>query len=440
MHLIPRPCESAWGAGRVAVAEPVVRIDPTAGPAGSTHPERYTLLVEDSGVTILAASGVGVSHARRTLDQLRDADGTAPCGVVRDEPRYDWRGLSLDIARHFFGVEVLRAVIDLLARYKFNVLHLHLTDDQGWRIETPTRPEFAQVSGPTASGGDVGGYLTVADFEGIVAYAAERFIEVIPEIDVPGHVNAATHACGDLMPDGRPTPAYGGLEVGFSRLTYDLPATRPFLRDVFGDLAGVTPGQFLHIGGDEAHQLGTDEYVRLVEAACAEVTEAGKRVVCWQEGAQAPLPAGSVVQWWDPRIDPAPVLRAAADGARVVISPSDRIYLDMKYTTDYPDGQDWAALIEVRDSYEWEPLEVLEGLSPESIVGVEAAIWTENIATADALFAMLLPRLTAVAEVAWTAPAGRDWVDFRRRVAAEAGHWRAAGLAFHPSPQIDWVG
>ena len=436
---------AADGLPAVAPLAVVLRLDAAAGPEGSASDERYSVVVDAAGATLAAPTPAGLRHAAQTLARLVDAPvaGERPArvahAVVEDAPRYPWRGLSVDLARHFFGLDALRAVVDVLAAYKLNVLHLHLTDDQGWRIESPTRPELAKLSSDgDCSEGD-GGHLSLADFRALQDYAADRFVRVVPEIDVPGHINAATHVYGELRPDGVPTDAYTGIEVGFSRLTFDLPATEQFLRDVFTDLARATDGEHVHFGGDEVLTMEADEYARFVELCERVVLEAGKKPVAWQEAAKAPLRPGTIVQYWDThKADLTYLVDAARAGARVLLSPANKVYLDMKYTADFPLGQDWAGLVELRDAYEWEPEDVVEGLPASSIEGVEGAVWTERIPTTDDLFTMLLPRLAAVAEVAWTAPERKDWDDFRGRVAAEAPAWRRDGRSFHATPQVDW--
>ncbi|WP_149202356.1 family 20 glycosylhydrolase [Actinotalea subterranea] len=412
--------------------------------------EAYRLEVSTERVVVTALAGAGLFRGVITLQQSSRPSGgglyeVPPVHVV-DHPRFSWRGLSVDLARHFFDLEQLRSVVDLMASYKLNVLHLHLTDDQGWRLEIPSRPELTAVSGTTAVGGDPGGWLTGQDYAAIVTHAASRFITVVPEIDIPGHVNAALHAYGELTPSGEPTREYTGTDVGFSRLHVDLPGTAPFLRDVLGDVAAMTPGAHVHIGGDEVLTMDAEEYRRLVHLAMAEVDAAGKVVVGWQEVATALVPDGApadaaapvVVQYWDEREGADDVTRAALAGADVLLSPASKVYLDMRYDASTPLGLDWAGHIEVRDSYEWEPLDVLPGVPRERVVGVEAAVWTETIRTSDDLFFLLLPRLAAVAEVAWSAPGRRGWESFAARVPAHVPRWETAGLVWYRSPQIDW--
>ncbi|QAY64635.1 beta-N-acetylhexosaminidase [Xylanimonas allomyrinae] len=432
------------GAGPDALAEgaPGVVVELRRDDAAPGGPEGYVLDVRDDGVTVTAAEAAGLLHGMRTLRQLVTARRTVPTVVVRDSPRYAWRGLTLDVARHWFGPAVLRRVVDLAGTYKLRVLHLHLTDDQGWRLEVPSHPELTQRSGHTQVGGAVPdgerGWLTVEEFRDLQDYAAARFVEIIPEIDVPGHTNAALHACGDLNPDGAPTPAYGGIEVGFSRLWAGNPATEPWVRDVLGDVAAMTAGRFVHIGGDEALTLAADEYARLVALAVDAVRAAGKTPLAWQEAAVAA--PGVTLQYWDPRADAAPFPRAAAAGSRFVLSPASHAYLDLKYDAGHPIGQDWMGFVDVRDAYDWEPATAVPGLPADAVEGVAAALWTETVVTPDDVFSMLLPRLPALAEVAWTAPGGRDWASFRERVARHARVWDAEGWAWHPTRQVAWPG
>lgn len=448
--------------------------DPAAGPAGSDNPERYTLTVTADGATVAAPGRAGLLHGARTLRQLvnagrRETTGPLEVGavVVRDEPRYAWRGLSFDVVRHWFGPADLRAVVDLVGSYKMNRLHLHLTDDQGWRLEIPSRPALTEKSSQGAVSGATGGFLRADEYRELQEYAAEREIVIVPEIDVPGHVNAATHAYGELMPSGEPTDTYDGIEVGFSKLHIDLPATEPFLRDVFTDVARMTLGPWVHFGGDEVLVMRPEEFGRFVELCQEIVAGAGKTPVAWQEAAgsahgdQAAVAAlagdagepgttvsdgeeptlvrpGTVLQYWDTRPDPAPFVRAAEAGAKFVMSPADRAYLDMKYTPEHPLGQQWAAFVELHDSYDWDPTTLIDGLPESAIEGVSAAVWTETLLNRDDLFSMLLPRLAAVAETAWSRPEAKDWESFRARVAVEAGTWRRDGATYHPTPQIDW--
>ena len=411
--------------------------------------EGYRLAVSGAGVRIEAAGAAGLFRGITTLRQLLPArvecpeatPGPWPVPGVRiaDRPRFAHRGAMLDVARHFFGVADVRRYLDLAALYKLNVLHLHLTDDQGWRLAIDSWPRLATHGGSTAVGGGAGGYFTKADFAEIVRYAAERFITVVPEIDTPGHTNAALASYAELNCDGAVQPLYIGTEVGFSSLCLQLPATYAFLGDVFGELAELTPGPLVHLGGDEAHSTPRADYLRFVPDAARIVNGHGKRVMGWQEVADSRLPPGSVVQYWgtgDAR-SAERALAAAAQRAQIVMSPADRAYLDMKYDPEAPYGLFWAGHVDVRRSYDWDPAEQVPGLPESSIAGVEAPLWTETLRTIDELEYMAYPRLPGIAEIGWS-PAGRSWSEYRHRLGAQSARWAALDVNYFRAPDVPW--
>lgn len=395
--------------------------------------EAYRLEVDAERVVVSALDARGLLRGLATLEQLAHPvdDGVlVPPVLVVDHPRFAWRGLCVDVARHWFGPETLRSVVGLLFSLKLNVLHLHLTDDQGWRIESPSHPSLAAVSGRTAVGGDPGGFLSVAEFASLVTFAEARGITVVPEIDLPGHVNAALHACAELTPGAEGRPAYTGVGVGFSRLHAELPATAPFVADVLADIAAITPGPYVHIGGDEALTMHAAEYDHLVGHAAGVVARAGKTVVGWQEVLRTALPPGSLVQYWDERRSDAALAAAVDAGTRLVLSPASRLYLDMRYDAGTPMGSDWAGYIDLRRAYEWDPATLL-GIPERAIAGVEAAIWTENVRTPKDLFGLLLPRLAAVAEVGWSPGDRVGFAGFTGRLRHITPRWDAQGLPWH---------
>lgn len=395
--------------------------------------EAYRLEVDAERVIVTALDACGLLRGLATLEQLARPSETGvvvPPVLVVDHPRFAWRGLCVDLARHWFGPETLRLLVGLLYSVKLNRLHLHLTDDQGWRIDSPSHPALAEVSGRTAVGADPGGFLSTGEYGALVTFAAARGITVVPEIDLPGHVNAALHACPDLTPGGEGRPAYTGVGVGFSRLHVELPATLPFVTDVLRDVADITPGPYLHIGGDEALTMHAAEYDHLVRHAADVVTRAGKTVIGWQEAVRAPLPPGSLVQYWDERDGDAAMVAAVDAGARLVLSPASRMYLDMRYDAATPMGSDWAGYIDLRRAYEWDPATLLP-VPEDAVAGVEAAIWTENVRTHRDLFGLLLPRLAAAAEVAWSPRARIEYAGFTHRLRRLTPRWDAQGLAWH---------
>lgn len=351
-------------------------------------------------------------------------------------PAWGWRGLSLDVARHWFGVEGIEIVLELMEPLELNVLHLHLTDDQAWRIAIPGWPELTQRSGTGAVGGDGGGHLDAGEWEHLRAVARRRGIALVPEIDVPGHTHAALHAVAGLNTDGTREPAYEGIEVGFSTLTMRAPLTRRFVTEIFSRATALGEGT-VHIGGDESLSTSHADYLEIVGLAVETVHRAGGRVVAWQEAADL-LGPGDLVQVWDERQDFRRIVEAARRGVGVVLSPASRTYLDAKYTEDFPLGLTWAGTSELRDCLEWDPTAVVPGLDPSAIAGVEAAIWSETTRTLRDLTTLMLPRLAAVADVAVRGSGVGRWETFRGRVAGMAEQWERLGVAWHRSPGVDW--
>ncbi|MDX6742917.1 beta-N-acetylhexosaminidase [Actinocorallia sp. A-T 12471] len=407
--------------------------------------EGYLLDVAEGGVRLRAHTDEGLFRAVQTLRQLLPPQiesptpsagpWTLPYVAVEDGPRYAWRGVMLDVARHFFDVAAVKGFIDRVVPYKFNVLHLHLSDDQGWRLEMAGYPRLTEHGSTTAVGGPPGGFFTQDDFKEIVAYAAERYLTVVPEIDVPGHTQAAMSSYPFLSTQEAPE-LYEGVEVGFSELAIHRDSTYAFLDDVFGELSALTPGGFLHIGGDEALSTTPEDYAHFMSRVLPLVGERGKTVVAWQEAASAPgLPPGVHLQYWRPTSEDVPdaLTAAARAGAKLVMSPADRVYLDQKYAEDTELGLKWAGTVSVRQSYEWDPEALVPGAE---VAGVEAPLWTETLHTPDDLDHMLFPRLPGVADVAWSA-APRDWDSHARRLRAHTARWEAAGITtYYRAPEL----
>jgi hexosaminidase len=394
-------------------------------------------------------------HAVQTLRQLLPAAiesdqnmratgaWSLPPGRIVDRPRFAWRGGMLDVARHFFTVDEVKQYVDLLALYKFNTMHLHLSDDQGWRIQINSWPKLTTVGGATEVGGGPGGFYTKADYAEIVRYARDRFITVVPEIDMPAHTHAATASypelgCGRPMPDpplNAATPTlYTGTAVGFSALCHDKAVTFRFVDDVVRELAAMTPGPYIHLGGDEVEVLTPQQYAAFVERVQGIVARHGKTMVGWDEIGRAKLRPGTIAQMW--RADTS--VAAVRQGARVIMSPATKAYMDMKYTPATEIGLDWAALIELQTAYDWDPVTHFNGVTERDVLGVEAPLWSETVVNITAAEYLLMPRLPAIAEVGWTANAGKDWESFRRRIAAHAPRWRFLGINYYPSPQVAW--
>jgi hexosaminidase len=403
-------------------------------------------------VRLEAGSAEGLFRGVQTLRQLlppsvesptvKPGPWTMPGVEVQDSPRFAWRGTMLDVARHFFTVEQVERYIDLAALYKINTLHLHLSDDQGWRIAIDGWPRLATYGGSTAVGGGKGGYYTQADYTQIVRYAADRYMTVVPEIDGPGHTNAALASYARLNCDGKAPPLYTGTDVGFSSWCIAKSVTYELLDDVLGQLARLTPGPYLHVGGDEAHSTTPADYATFIERVGPIVSEYGKKMAGWNEIGAAKIPAGSVAQYWSTakgsEKDTQTARDAVAQEAKIVMSPANHAYLDIKYDAGTPLGQDWAGLVEVRDSYDWDPATLVDGVAEKDVLGVEAPLWSETIATNDDIDYMTFPRLPAIAEIGWSPQAERSWTGFRPRLAAQGPRWSAMSVNYYRSPQVPW--
>jgi hexosaminidase len=404
--------------------------------------EAYRIEVGDGSVTITAPHPAGHGFAVQTLLQAAtttgsDAAGTGaavsfPEGSVVDAPRFGWRGVMIDIARHFFPVEDLLAVVDLMAAYKLDTLHLHLADDQGWRIEIEAYPALTEVGASTEVGGGEGGFLTRDDYRALVAYAERRGVTVVPEIDMPGHTNAALLSVPELNCDGVAPEPYTGMSVGFSSLCIGDPDVEEFVRTVLTELAEMTPAPYLHVGGDEAHSTTSADYEAFMADTVEVVRGLGKVAVGWEEIGAVADGRDLVVQHW---LDEATAEGAVAEGASVLLSPSSVLYFDMAYGEFAPDGNSWAGTTDTREVYDWEPWEAL-AVDRSALLGVEAPLWTELVETADEIELRLLPRLPALAEVAWSHPDRMGWEGFRDRIRSHLVAWRAAGVGFVDDPGL----
>jgi hexosaminidase len=405
--------------------------------------EGYTLVVAPDGIRVTGRTAAGVFYAVQTLRQLMPASiefqGTQPYALsipaarVEDRPRFVWRGAMLDVARHFFGPADVRRYIDLMALYKLNRLHLHLSDDQGWRLEIKSWPRLTSHGGSTKVGGGPGGYYTQQEYTDLIAYARDRFITIIPEIDMPSHINAALASVPELNCDGVAPPLYTGIEVGFSNFCVDKDITYKFIDDVVREIADLTPAPYFHIGGDEVKKITPAQYRTFVERVQGIVESHGKTVIGWDEVATATLLPATIVQQWRPgekfTVPPA---------TKVILSPAHKIYLDMQYHTATPIGQHWAAYVDVPEAYQWDPATVIAGVNEASILGVEAPIWSETMATMRDVEYLAFPRLAGAAEIAWSPAAGRTWDEYRQRLGGQAQRWAGLGINAYWSPTVPW--
>jgi hexosaminidase len=406
--------------------------------------EGYTLSVRTNVITITALNQTGLFHGIQTLRQLfpaaiesqtrQNRQWIIPDLTIRDKPRFAWRGVMLDVARHFFGVSDVKRLIDEMAYYKFNHLHLHLTDDQGWRIAISSWPALTSIGGNTQSGGGPGGFYTQEQYADIVAYAQSCKITIVPEIDMPGHCNAALASYAFLSDDAKTRAPYTGSDVGFSSFAIYKESTYSFIDDVVREIAALTPGPYIHLGGDEARTLPDSDYVQFIMRIQTIVRHHDKQLIGWEEISKAVLSPSTIVQLWTSEN----AVSAVKQGAKVIMSPSSKAYMDMKYNVSTPLGQDWAGMIEVKDGYDWDPATLVSGIRETNILGIEAPLWTETISTFDDAEFMIFPRLPGYAEIGWSPQAGRSWGDYSIRLAEHGTRLTKMGIRFYRSTQIKW--
>ncbi|MFE6030688.1 beta-N-acetylhexosaminidase [Streptomyces niveus] len=446
--------------------------------------ERHGLEITEEGVRVWGPTPEAVHRGLTSLRQLiaaHEREGTAalPTARVVDGPRFAWRGLSLDVVRTFHPPAVVRRVIDMCSLHKLNVLHLHLTDDEGWRVEVPSRPALTGTGANGASGDRPGGHYTRAETAALVAYAAERFVTVVPEIDLPGHSSAVIRSCPELAPDDAPSIDLGnGSSLALNSLDPARPETWAFVTDVLDDVIPQFPqSAYVHIGGDEAFGMADDAHAAFVERAAELVRARGKRVVGWQEIARAAVSPDAMVQYWmevdevesmgehlstivPPDMLPIvlknlqkskdDVANALTQGSPLLISPTTWLYFDRQHADTSSDaaqeeargrlGLPMSPATSIRTGIEWDPVENTPGVRTDAqIAGVEAAMWCETVTDQDDLEVLLLPRLGGLAEKAWARRTSTDWSEYAARLGRQSAAWRRREWTWFRSTEIDWA-
>lgn len=441
-------------------------------PTGRPCDESYSLTIGADGMMIRAAEPVGAARALTTLLQIVAATPPGADGIVAlrardvlDAPRFAWRGLSLDVARRFFPPERIRQVIDLLALYKLNVLHLHLTDDDAWRIE-PGRPPGSREPDGT--------FFTNRELRELVRYAADRFVAVVPEVDTPGHSAAFLELRPELR-SGRNQIAYqraDGARINSAWLDPGLPGTIEAIALVFGELAEICPCPFVHVGGDEAWGMPEDAYRDYAKQLLVAVRDHGKLPVGWQELSRADDATVDAIQYWmspacfessaGAGLLPETVAMLTAHAARthadieqaltrqipVIMSPSANCYLDVPYAEESADPAQAARRehvglrlyrpLTLRESFDWDPIAALEAVGrAQDVAGVEAAMWCETVRDFDDLTFALLPRLPGVAEKAWSG--ARSWAEHRDVLGRHGRLWDQDELTFFRGQSVSWL-
>ncbi len=469
ISVVPRPARveqthGSFGLAGATVSGPladyageVLGIEPVA--SGGTvelavdtamSPGAHRITITAHTVRVEADATAGLFAGIQTLRQLAASatPGTLPCVTIEDHPRFEYRGAMLDVVRHFFSVADVKRYIDDIALLKLNVLHLHLTDDQGWRLEILSRPELTRLGATTQVGGTDGTdrtdrlFYTQEEYREIVEHAASRFVTIVPEIDLPGHTNAAIVAYPELGETA--AEPYEGIEVGFSSLAIGREQTYSFVEDVLREVAALTPGPYLHLGGDESLATTEADFLTFIARATGIAARFGKTLIGWHEmGRSLELPAGTVGQYWSfttPQEGAAEhTLSFVKQGGTVILSPADVAYLDIKYDDASELGLVWAdGPTSLQASYGWEPAAIIPGLDEDRILGVEAPVWTETITTLAQLEFMAFPRLAAIAEIAWSPRTDRSFDEFAPRLAALARLWDTTATTYFRAPGVDW--
>lgn len=420
--------------------------------------EGYELNVDGEGIEVRASQFPGFLYALQSLEQLLpaavygtepapDAAWEVPCVKIADAPRFAYRGMHLDVARHFFSVDEVKRYIDVMAIHKLNTLHWHLTDDQGWRIEIKRYPELTAVGSirkatvvrkewGTYDGTPYGGFYTQDEIRDVVKYAADRGVTVIPEIDLPGHMLAALTAYPELGCTGGPYEVWGRWGVADDVLCPGREKTFEFLEGVLTEVMELFPSEYIHIGGDECpkvrwekcprcqakiRQLGlkddgehtAEHYLQsyVTDRIGKFLAQHGRRIIGWDEILEGRAPSDAVVMSWRGSEGG---IAAAKLGHDVIMTPNSHFYFDYYQSLD-TDAEPFGigGYIPMEQVYSYDP--AFPELTPEQqkhILGVQANLWTEYVLSDEHLEYMLLPRLAALSEVQWCLPETKDWNRF----------------------------
>ena len=441
------------------------------------HEEGYRLTVSPDGVAIRAKSAAGLFRGTQSLLQLFDrspfgsaapagSDWTLPAVQIDDQPRFAWRDLMLDTGRHFMPVPFIKRLLDLMAVYKLNVFHWHLTDDQGWRLEIRKYPRLTEVGAwrretlighldkppHRYDGVRHGGFYSQDDVRTVVAYAAERHITVVPEIDMPGHMQAAIAAYPELGNLAEPVEV--ARKWGISEHVLNVrEETIRFMEGVLDEVMELFPSPYIHIGGDECLKTewrnSEEMQARMRELELSDEDELqsyfirriakylhdrGRKPIGWDEILEGGLAAEATVMSW--RGEDGGVTAAKA-GHDVVMTPRESVYFDYYQSEDRSrEPLAIGGCLALETVYGFDPVpDALSVREAERVLGTGARLWTEYVPTPERAEYMLFPRLCALAEVAWSGPQKRDYQDFLRRLDTHRRHFEALGVNYR-----DWAG
>ncbi|KAA9134126.1 family 20 glycosylhydrolase [Marinihelvus fidelis] len=402
------------------------RISLSLGDAQTHGAEGYRLSIADD-IRIEAATDTGLFYGVQTLRQLFPVQAqpgyTLPHVVIDDRPEFEWRGNMLDVARSFLPLEYLRAHIDRMSRFKLNRLHLHLSDDQGWRVEIKAFPKLTEVGGASSVEGGRSGFYTQAELRELVAYGEARGVIIVPEIDLPGHTQAAIASYPELAcPDVTNLSTYSGVEVGFSKLCLTQPETTySFTEGVLTEIVDIFPSPYIHIGGDE---IKDPLYAEFIGKATRIVESLGRTAVAWEEASVADNDPGVLLQLWNDEYDIQPALDR---GHRLILSPCSYTYFDHGNYEGQPNTYTWCRK-------EGVPMERAYQFNPQSysqVHGVESAMWSELVHTDATADNRLWPRVLTTAEIGWSPAEARNYEQFLDRLEALRPQLDAMGIQYY---------
>lgn len=442
--------------------------------------EAYHLSVKTEGIRIEASDAAGLYYALLSLDQLscvellagvkvKNWDRSFPCVEIEDTPRFGWRGFMLDEGRHFYGKDEVKKIIDAMARYKMNRFHWHLTEDQGWRIEIKKYPKLTDVGAWRESrvlaygevkpdGKRYGGFYTQEDIKEVVAYAKERFIEIIPEIDIPGHSQAAVASYPEFLACDPEKKHEVWLWQGISTDVINVanPKAVEFAKDVIDELTELFPFGYIHLGGDECpvnkwqknkecqellQKIGSENYrdlqihfyKQLKDHIAQKPADKQRKLIFWNEvlhGNTKPLGEDITIMAWIGADQAA--LSAAKRGMNTILTPQIPYYINRRQSKleTEPRSQGWGTET-VEAVYNYIPMKGAETTELQNrYMGVQANFWTEWVEEASIVQYLMFPRLAAVAEAGWTPQEKRKYEDFLQRLQAESEYYRLKGLNY----------
>ncbi|MGK2912115.1 MAG: beta-N-acetylhexosaminidase [Sphingobium sp.] len=421
--------------------------------------EAYRLTIDANGATIRASGDRGLLWGAMTLAQLLSPDAahgqpvTLSAMTITDAPRFRWRGLMMDVTRNFQPIETLYPIVDTMSAQKLNVLHIHLTDDQGWRVEIKRYPKLTEVGGwrtPQSAGGapgaKVGGFYTQEQLKALVAYAAERGITIVPEIDLPGHAQAAVAAYPEEVGVLGDRPEVGHDWGVNPWLFSPSPRSMAFVRNVLDELVDIFPSTFIHVGGDEAVKdqwerspevqaqmkalgLKTENQMQgwVIAELGKHLASKGRRLIGWDEILEGDVPTSASVMSWRGEKG---AVEAANKGHDVVLSPAPDLYLDSLQSdrSDEPPGR--LSIQTLKQVYSYDPAPAgIDAARTGHILGAQANAWSEYLATAKQKEHAIFPRLSAVAEFTWSPKDKRDWTGFVSRLEPQMLRYERENIA-----------